>query len=205
MLFFFSSRRRHTRCLSDWSSDVCSSDLFLGFSFFLIVAALLLMALLFQFGIEQRATEVGTLLALGFTPKLVRRLLLLEGGMLALAGGLIGVVGGIGYARAMLLGLSSIWRGAVQTSALQYHVEPQTLAFGAVAAVLVAWLTVWLALRKQARQPARELLAEGTLETLQAPSSRLQKGTRARLVAVVTGLGAVALVGWAIGRGATSD
>src|SRR5205814_7131930 len=26
-LFFFSSRRRHTRCLSDWSSDVCSSDL----------------------------------------------------------------------------------------------------------------------------------------------------------------------------------
>src|SRR5205814_4937923 len=22
--FFFSSRRRHTRCLSDWSSDVCS-------------------------------------------------------------------------------------------------------------------------------------------------------------------------------------
>src|SRR5262245_26987830 len=24
--FFFSSRRRHTSCLSDWSSDVCSSD-----------------------------------------------------------------------------------------------------------------------------------------------------------------------------------
>src|ERR1035441_10758982 len=27
IVFFFSSRRRHTRCLSDWSSDVCSSDL----------------------------------------------------------------------------------------------------------------------------------------------------------------------------------
>src|SRR5256884_4155098 len=27
MLFFFSSRRRHTRCSRDWSSDVCSSDL----------------------------------------------------------------------------------------------------------------------------------------------------------------------------------
>src|SRR5207245_4917597 len=25
--FFFSSRRRHTRCYRDWSSDVCSSDL----------------------------------------------------------------------------------------------------------------------------------------------------------------------------------
>src|SRR5207245_5410457 len=26
-VFFFSSRRRHTRCYRDWSSDVCSSDL----------------------------------------------------------------------------------------------------------------------------------------------------------------------------------
>src|SRR5207245_6313975 len=27
LVFFFSSRRRHTRCYRDWSSDVCSSDL----------------------------------------------------------------------------------------------------------------------------------------------------------------------------------
>src|SRR6266542_5804791 len=29
-IFFFSSRRRHTRCYRDWSSDVCSSDLSFG-------------------------------------------------------------------------------------------------------------------------------------------------------------------------------
>src|SRR5438046_8135237 len=29
-VFFFSSRRRHTRLVSDWSSDVCSSDLRTG-------------------------------------------------------------------------------------------------------------------------------------------------------------------------------
>src|SRR5439155_15472472 len=29
LFFFFSSRRRHTRWPRDWSSDVCSSDLFL--------------------------------------------------------------------------------------------------------------------------------------------------------------------------------
>src|SRR5256885_4053845 len=28
ILFFFSSRRRHTRLQGDWSSDVCSSDLY---------------------------------------------------------------------------------------------------------------------------------------------------------------------------------
>src|SRR5687768_10010220 len=31
VFFFFSSRRRHTRCSRDWSSDVCSSDLEVGF------------------------------------------------------------------------------------------------------------------------------------------------------------------------------
>src|SRR2546429_2253714 len=31
LMFFFSSRRRHTRCSRDWSSDVCSSDLEYGF------------------------------------------------------------------------------------------------------------------------------------------------------------------------------
>src|SRR5256885_10880614 len=30
VVFFFSSRRRHTRLQGDWSSDVCSSDLTLG-------------------------------------------------------------------------------------------------------------------------------------------------------------------------------
>src|SRR5437868_15463243 len=30
-LFFFSSRRRHTRSKRDWSSDVCSSDFLTGF------------------------------------------------------------------------------------------------------------------------------------------------------------------------------
>src|SRR3712207_7677161 len=34
--FFFSSRRRHTRYWRDWSSDVCSSDLYV-FSFILLL------------------------------------------------------------------------------------------------------------------------------------------------------------------------
>src|SRR2546422_153431 len=80
-------------------------QLFLAFSFFLVVAALLLMGLLFQFGLEQRATEVGTLLALGFAPKQVRQLLLVEGAGLSLLGGFVGVLGGLGYAKAMLWGL----------------------------------------------------------------------------------------------------
>src|SRR2546429_3088862 len=39
VFFFFSSRRRHTRCSRDWSSDVCSSDLSSRASEFSIGAA----------------------------------------------------------------------------------------------------------------------------------------------------------------------
>ncbi len=138
-------------------------QLFLAFSIFLVVSALLLMALLFQFGLEQRMSETGTLLALGFTPKQVRRLRLSEGIALALLGGLIGTLGGLGYAKAMLWALTTVWRSAVNASTLEFHAAFGTLAAGFAASVIVAVLTIWLALRKQARQPITALLA-GTVD-----------------------------------------
>src|SRR5687768_17985792 len=45
--FFFSSRRRHTRCSRDWSSDVCSSDL--GLTLLLVGADLVLPVALLTF------------------------------------------------------------------------------------------------------------------------------------------------------------
>src|SRR5690606_40950557 len=41
VLFFFSSRRRHTRFSRDWSSDVCSSDLMLAADVFARIDAML--------------------------------------------------------------------------------------------------------------------------------------------------------------------
>jgi ABC-type antimicrobial peptide transport system permease subunit len=167
-------------------------QLFLGFSFFLIVAALLLTALLFQFGIEQRTAEVGTLLALGFQPKQVRCLLLAEGAMLAALGSALGMIGGIGYARAMLYGLSTIWRKAVSTSALHYHAKPLTLGIGVGMGAAVALFAMWLTLRKQARRPAHELLASGAEWGLDAsalpPKTKARRSLTAATLAGVSGL-----------------
>jgi putative ABC transport system permease protein len=152
--------------------------LFIGFSFFLIGAALILMALLFQFGLEQRAAEIGTLLALGFPARRVRKLFLLEGAALAFIGSVIGVAGGVFYARAMLHGLTTVWRSATNTSALTFHASPLTLLIGLVSGTLVAVVTIWFVLRKQARQPARALLA-GDLECGDlSPPSRSATGRR---------------------------
>lgn len=165
-------------------------QLFLGFSIFLVVSALLLMALLFQFGLEQRTAEIGILLALGFRPKQVRRMFLLEGAALASLGALLGTVAALGYAKAMLWGLTTIWSSAIGASALEFHVMPQTLAAGIAASIMVATFTIWLTLRKQGRQSVKELL-EGEI---QYPGHKTQKKPEApkfkRPVAVFAGIAA---------------
>jgi len=189
-------------------------QLFLGFSFFLVLAALLLMALLFEFGLEQRAAEVGTLLALGFTAKQVRRLLLAEGAALAFLGGVLGALGGLAYARAMLWGLATAWRNAVGAASLHFHASLPSLVAGLGSSTLVAALAIWLTLRKQARQPIRDLL-EATVHSpkseVRSPKSptfnfqlsafKFQSVLRPLPSALLTGGAAAVIVGWALMAG----
>ena len=74
-------------------------EYFIYFSFFLVVSALLLAALFFRLGVEQRAREVGLLRAVGFTHARVRRLFAAEGLLLAVVGSVVGIAGAVGYAR----------------------------------------------------------------------------------------------------------
>lgn len=182
---------------ADQSQDF--GQLFLGFSFFLIAAALLLMALLFQLGVEQRGREVGTLLALGFRPRQIRRLLLSEGVALAALGAVLGALGGVGYAQAMLFGLATLWRDAVGASALQFHATAGSVASGIVASVAAAAVAIGLTLRGLAKRPARELLAgEG-----QSPKSNAGKWSG--WVAGAALAGALGMTAWAVARGETAD
>ena len=177
------------------SSGQDFGGLFIGFSFFLITAAMILVAMLFQFSVEQRATEVGTLLAIGYPARRVRNLLLGEGLGIAIIGSLIGLAGGIWYARAMLHGLTTIWRDAVGTSELAYHAGPATLAGGAGGAIVVAAFSLWLALRKQVAQPARELLA-GNDATIAVQDRERGRGNRNLWVGLATLVAGLALTAW---------
>ncbi|MCA9437022.1 MAG: ABC transporter permease, partial [Candidatus Omnitrophica bacterium] len=140
--------------------------LFIGFSFFLIVAALLFMGLMNVFGIEQRSEEVGTLLALGFVPKQIRRIFLLEGFLLTILGCVIGVLLGIAYGKIVVWGLSTVWSGATAGLQVYFSTNPTTLISSFFAGILISFITLWLTIRRQARIPARELLASGAEATL---------------------------------------
>ncbi|MHB8972594.1 MAG: FtsX-like permease family protein [Pirellulaceae bacterium] len=134
--------------------------LFLLLSFFIITAALLLVALLFRLGFEQRAGQAGLLLAVGWRSRRVRRLLVAEGLGISAVGSALGVLIGVGYAALILAALrsKSWWLGAVTTPFLELHVTPRSLLVGGLAGMLVAGLTIFWSMFQTRHIPARRLL-----------------------------------------------
>lgn len=155
--FFFRDVR--SEALATGTSATDFGGLFLGLSFFLILAALMLTGLLFVFGVERRAREIGIMLALGFRPGQVRKLFLIEALVLATLGSLLGTGLGVGYTAGVLYGLDTLWQGAVGGTSLVLHVLPTTLIMGAVISVLVAVAAIAFSLRKTFGLAAVDLLA----------------------------------------------
>jgi putative ABC transport system permease protein len=139
-------------------------EYFLYFSFFLVVAALMLTTLFFKLGIEQRAREIGTLQALGFSDSGIRRLFLIEGTLLAGIGSLLGLIGAIAYAALLMYGLRTWWVGAVGTTDLRLHVSWLWLVIGAVGGVIAAVVCIFFTLRRLGRVSTKSLLMGSLLE-----------------------------------------
>jgi ABC-type antimicrobial peptide transport system permease subunit len=133
--------------------------LFLGFSFFLIAAAVMLVAILFQLGIQLRTAELGTLAAVGVGRRRISRLLAREGAMVAAVGAAIGVVAGVLYAWFVIFGLRTWWVAAISTPFIKLHLTPQSLVIGWVVGVVVSWLAIRSSIRRLVRLPAARLLA----------------------------------------------
>jgi ABC-type lipoprotein release transport system permease subunit len=173
-------------------------EYFVYFSFFLVVSALVLAALFFRLGVEQRAREVGLLRAVGYSTPAVRRLFSGEGFVLALAGSLLGIGGAVVYGAALMAGLRTWWSGAVGTTALTLHVSPISLIAGAVGALLAAMGCIWWTLRGLARISERSLLA-GEIRAFHAFDSR---GSGRRVPAGLIGVVCLVAGGALIAAGA---
>jgi putative ABC transport system permease protein len=161
------------------------TGLFIGFSFFLILSATILIGMLFRLGIEQRSSNVGLLQAVGYSPKQVRRLFLAEGGIVVVVGGLLGVAAAYEYASLMVYGLKTWWIGAIGTRFLDVYVTPTSLGGGFAASVIVSLLAVWWGLRYLRKLSTRELLAGATDVSLTAKSQR-KRGRRSAKIAIVS-------------------
>ncbi len=133
--------------------------LFLGFSFFLILAAVMLIALLFRLGIDARASELGILVSVGTPTRRVARILAGEGLLVAAVGASIGLLLGLGYAWLMLAGLRTLWVEAIVTPFLVLHTTPKSAAIGVVVGIAVSQAAILWSVWRAVGVPATRLLA----------------------------------------------
>jgi putative ABC transport system permease protein len=147
-------------------------EYFLYFSFFLVVSALLLTALFFKLGIEQRLREIGTLQAIGFAASRIRTLFLAEGLLLAVIGSLLGLLGAIGYAALLMYGLRTWWVDAVGTTSLTLHITWQSLVPGALGGVAAAVICIFFTLRRLGRSSTRTLITGTTNDSNTTPEGK---------------------------------
>jgi putative ABC transport system permease protein len=136
-------------------------EYFVYFSFFLVVSALLLAALFFRLGVEQRVREVGLLRAVGLPHVALRSLFLTEGGVLSALGAALGSAGAIGYGAGIIAALKTWWVDAVGTTDIELHVSAASLVIGASGGIVAALGCVALTLRGMKKSSERSLLAGG--------------------------------------------
>jgi ABC-type antimicrobial peptide transport system permease subunit len=170
------------------------SQLFIGFSFFLLVAAMMLVAMLFRLSVEQRARQFGLMSACGFSPKQLRNLALKEGLLLSLIGGILGLLGAVAYTALIVHGLRTWWVDAIGTTALRLHVRPLTLLTGLVSSVVVAMLAIAWSARRIARSRPAALLSGAVGATW----ARLAKPARKSLI-VAAVIAVIAILMFAAG------
>jgi putative ABC transport system permease protein len=168
--------------------------LFLALSFFIILAAVLLVALLFRLGIESRAAQIGILSAVGIPARKTTAFLVREGAAVAALAAIFGVGLGTLYAMLMLAGLQSWWLGAIVSPFLEFHVRTVSLLIGYASGTVVSVLAIFLSVRRLRRVAATRLLAgQVSLATTLAPrTGRLGWLLGLFLLAAAIGLGLAA-------------
>ncbi|WP_339688403.1 FtsX-like permease family protein [Gimesia maris] len=134
------------------------SGLFIGFSFFIILSAIILIRLLFKLGIDRRVSSIGLLSAIGFTPHQVRQIIFKEAFIVIFAGGILGILAAIGYASLMLYGLKTWWIGAIGTRFLYLDLTTTSLVIGFLIAVLFSGFVTWKSMSELKQISIRSLL-----------------------------------------------
>ncbi|MBV5315855.1 MAG: ABC transporter permease [Prolixibacteraceae bacterium] len=144
----FEVRDVKTDGLAAASGGTDFGGLFIGLSFFVLFAAVLLAFLLFKLYLGFRKTEIGTLTALGFSFPAIRKLFLAEASVFVLVGILLGIPFSIWYNRLILQAINTIWVEIVRTSIVNIHIRPVSLIMGSLIIAVLSITAVWFILTR---------------------------------------------------------
>ncbi|MFC2124377.1 ABC transporter permease [Bacteroidota bacterium] len=147
------------------------AELFMGLSFFLLVAGLSLMALLYNLHLDKRMSQVGTLKAIGYPDKLVQRLVLVEGLLVAIPGVILGAFLAIAYNKVIFAALNTVWFEIVRTSVLQEDIRLNSIISGVIISTvlvsIIIWFNTWRKLRTRPAKLQRSVQERKSGRTLQ--------------------------------------
>ena len=163
-------------------SPVDFAMLFISMSFFLILAAIALVAMLFKFNVEQRSEEGALLSALGIPARKIMNWRMGEAFLVVLAGALVGAALAVGFCTLVLKIIASIWGEG--GSEFAFHFSWKTLGLGLLYIVEGCLITVWLTTRKEAKKSASFRLNSGAEE-------QVGRKSRWAIGFIVTGIFAV--------------
>ncbi|MSU22594.1 MAG: FtsX-like permease family protein, partial [Opitutus sp.] len=175
-------------------SAVDFGGLFLGMSFFLILAALGLVAMLFQLCLLQRNREDALLGAVGLPARQVLRWRLAEGAVVLVIGAALGLPLAALYTRGILRFLETIWAGNGGAATFAFAAQPTSVAVGIIIFVACSLGAIWLAVRRQARTALSIRLAAHTEATV-APEKIRRRSLVIAATSAVIGAAALALSG----------
>ncbi len=175
-------------------SAVDFGGLFLGMSFFLILAALGLVAMLFQLSLLQRNREDALLGAVGLPPQTLLRWRLAEGTVILVIGAALGLPFASLYTRGILRFLETIWAGQGAGATFTFAAQPVTVAIGIVAFLLCSLAALWLAIRRQTRRALSIRLA-ASLEVTTPPATVRRNSLLLAGLSALVGAGALAASG----------
>ena len=144
----FEVRNVKSEGLTAAASGVDFGQLFIGLSFFVLVAAFLLAYLLFTLFLEYRTSEIGVLRATGFSFHRIRKLFFTEASLLIISGIIIGTPFAFLYDLLILKAINTIWFDIVRTTIAKIYVQQFTLISGFFAIAAISVLLFYLVLNR---------------------------------------------------------
>lgn len=139
-------------------NSVDFSGLFLGLSFFIIAAGIMLVTLMYVLHLQTRSDETALLNGLGFTHNDILKIRLAESAFVIVAGSLLGAVAGIAYNFAVMNALNSVWNDMIRTNMLDVYVKLLTILVGACSNIIIALIPVYLITKRKLREPVATLI-----------------------------------------------
>ncbi|MDZ7604186.1 MAG: FtsX-like permease family protein [Cyclobacteriaceae bacterium] len=167
-------------------SGVDFSQLFLGLSFFLIIAAIILTALLYTLHLEKRKSEVGTLKALGFSQSNILKMALAEGMIIGILGVLTGAILAIYYNKLVFYALNTMWFDIVRTPALHEKINPGTMVLGMSISLMLSLIILWYNTSKFLRKNSISL-QKGIQQVRSQSKKRIYPIAAVAFIAIATG------------------